>query len=197
MPVRFPSPPQEPDQAIESGLSEIRTAAQPAADTRFAELVSFSDKRYPHEIFSARLDDLRKGQGVASAQPEGWRYLLGSAPTLTSAEVARSTDSDEYLFLGVNSGPFNESFEKALANVSGDDRVRNGDFECRVLRVNALYLVALWLHTKASGEDLFVPLAPTFSPFVAGRVYPVREFDELLTTAAREKPDDLKLRSTL
>jgi hypothetical protein len=197
MPVRFPSPPQEPDRAVENGLSEIRRASQPAAGAPLAELASFSSTRYPLEVFSARLDDLREGQGVASAQPHGWRYLLGSAPTVASAEVARKRDSDEYLFLGVNSGPFSESLEKTLANVSEDDRVRNGDFECRVLRVNSLYLVALWLHSSASEKDLFVPLAPTFSPFVAGRIYSMREFNELLTAAAREKPDDLKLRSTL
>lgn len=63
--------------------------------------------------------------------------------------------------------------------------VQEGTFELRLLRVPALYLVALWRHASA-GDDLFMPLDPAPAPFEARRAYTDSDFAKLTAGLARD-----------
>ena len=88
MAIRFSTPPSESDDAVRHGLAEI---AQTHAGGIRAEAVggaidptSFTS---PHQVYFARLDDLKQGKGVGSAKPQGWRYFVGPLAG-RAAEVA-------------------------------------------------------------------------------------------------------------
>jgi hypothetical protein len=85
-------------------------------------------------------------------------------------------------------GPFVHSTVDALRAAEALEPVRDADFELRLLRVPALNLLVLWLHT-AEGEDLFIPLEPAPHPFDARRSYPEPEFAALVTASTQRALD--------
>src|SRR5581483_7024275 len=185
MPIRFQQPPSVSDEVVRKGLNEVaQTHRFGIAAETIGGAIDTSNITSPHIVFSARLDNLRDGKGVESAQPESWRYFVGSR----SAEVGIGGGRQNN-FLGVNTGPFNEGMQRTLQSVESDPRVQAEDFECRLLRVNALSLAALWLKNKGKGDDLIIPLGPAPAPFVAEKIYGRTEYNELLTKAARSKRD--------
>jgi hypothetical protein len=114
----------------------------------------------------------------------GWRFLVeeGREP-VAAAEVQDRTSAAVPAQL--TEGPFVRSTAESLRAAESLEPVRETDFELRLLRVPAVNLVALWLHT-AGRDDLFVPLEPAPRPFEAGRSYPEPEFAELAAGLARE-----------
>jgi hypothetical protein len=189
MAIRFSTPPSESDDAVRHGLAEI---AQTHAGGIRAEVVggaidptSFTS---PHQVYFARLDDLKQGKGVGSAKPQGWRYFVGPLAG-RAAEVAAGGSGQTYAFRGLNTGQINEQMQALLQSVASDPRVQAQDFECRLLQLNALNLAVLWLKSKASTGDLFVPINSALPEFEAGRIYQADEFNKLLTTAALNKRD--------
>ena len=55
-----------------------------------------------------------------------------------------------------------------------------GNYEVRMLRVPALYVVALWLKDLDGDDDLIVPLVPAPAFLEAGRAYREAEFLDTL-----------------
>jgi hypothetical protein len=189
MAIQFRTPPSESDDAVRQGLAEI---AQTHAGGIRAEAVggaidptSFTS---PHQVYFARLDDLKQGKGVASAKPQGWRYFVGPLAGRT-AEVAAGGSGQAYAFQGLNTGQINVDMQKLLQQIASDPRIQAQDFECRLLQVNALNLAVLWLKSKTPGGDLLIPINSVLGEFEAGHIYQIDAFNKLLTTAALNKRD--------
>jgi len=65
--------------------------------------------------------------------------------------------------------------------------VRDGKVEARLIRVPALYVMALWLKDLDGDDDVVVPMAPA-PPFLeANRPYTEREFLKALTGPAKAR----------
>jgi hypothetical protein len=64
-----------------------------------------------------------------------------------------------------------------VREVEGWPVVADGEYDLRVLRLPALYLMALWLKDRDGHADLLVPLDPPPTGIEAGRGYAA---DELL-----------------
>jgi hypothetical protein len=183
-------PPPDAISNLESGLGQIRTApgGQPAA---FAGMLSSVDEPHwadglPHQAFNLGLDAITAGKGLEGAKPVGWRFLLGqpSQDPAVAAEVEGSLG--QHNFSGLNRGPFVAQTLKAMRLAENDPRVSDGDFEPRFLRVPALYVVALWLKERNSGNDLVIPLEPAPPNLAPGRIYTGLEFTHELETQARQ-----------
>ena len=72
----------------------------------------------------------------------------------------------------------------AIAAAQALPQVGLGSFELRLLRIPALYVMALWLHTPAAIGELLLPLAPT--PIgTAGVPSPVGDLVPVLSSQAR------------
>jgi len=56
-----------------------------------------------------------------------------------------------------------------------------------MLRIPALYVIALWLKERISKGDLLVPLEPTHPAFTPGRIYTANEFEATLRRVAEEQ----------
>jgi hypothetical protein len=114
-------------------------------------------------VFVATLDDLVAGKLLAAAKQTSWRYLLvqGAAP-VAEAELAAARPGKQRAkgkdleFLGLTHGPFTKATVDALSAAEELPQVARADYELRLLKVPALYLVALWLH--GADEDILVPI---------------------------------------
>lgn len=151
----------------------------------------------PHPIYTVALERLAAGdRPLEAAELVGWRALLEEDEKVVAAVELPGADAGRAGAL-VNRGAFVESTVAALSAAERHERVVAERRELRLLRVNALYLLALWLHGAA---DLFVPLAPAPPPLRAGVSYEGAAFEEQLTELARsvaahyegaDRPDEL------
>jgi hypothetical protein len=154
----------------------------------------------PHPTFAVGLERLvARERLVEAAELIGWRALLEENREVVAAVELPGKEPGKSGAL-INRGPFVASTLAALGTAERQKRVVSERVELRLLRVNALYVVALWLYGVEAGEDLFIPLSPAPSPLRAGAPYESTPFEEELFEMARgvaeanraaERPDEL------
>jgi hypothetical protein len=152
----------------------------------------------PHQVFGADLERLAAGDRLEdAARLVAWRALLEEDRQVVAAVELPAGEGKAGAI--VNRGPFVESTVAALGAAEQDERVASARVELRLLRVDALYLLSLWLHASEA-PDLFVPLQPAPTPFRAGTTYEHEPFERELSELARsvaamyesaERPDEL------
>src|SRR5215468_6718442 len=127
----------------------------------------------PHTVYELGLGDVAAGAGLDKARPIAQRYLLVQANRpVAAAEIAVARDAPASRFAQLNDGPFVAGTQTAIAEAEQLPAVQRGDYELRLLRIPALYVVALWLaSTDPSAGDLVIPIAPTPPELVAGQSY--------------------------
>jgi hypothetical protein len=186
MPLKVNQIPAAASQAIQGGLAALaRNRGQVSSE--FAE--KLADGAQPvaagaHQIFNLGLDDLRNERGLDAATSVGWRSIVLKNDTAVAAAEAYPTDRGNWSFGNANYGPFVESTVEALHRAEKHPRVRTATYEPRVLRVPALYVMALWLFS--SRQSLFFPLSPAPKELTAYRAYKETEFLRILTAMAKE-----------
>jgi hypothetical protein len=156
----------------------------------------------PHQVFSVSLEALTAEKPLIDAADfTGWRVLVEEdQAVVAAAEVGRSDGHGGQTDATINRGTFAHSMVEALRAAEQDKRIASARFEVRLLRVVALYVVAVWLHSSEPDSDLFVPLSPAPAPLSAGATYPTLEFQKDLADMANrmlsayqtaERPDEL------
>ncbi|PLW71418.1 hypothetical protein C0036_17940, partial [Streptomyces sp. DJ] len=120
--------------------------------------------------------------GLPHAERTGWQFLVRDGERVVAAETVRSADG--WAFSHVSEGPFVSSTVRALRQAEA----LAGQYEPRVLSVPGLYMVALWLHSDAAGDDtapgeadLLVPLAPAPPGIAAHRPHRVADLIPVLS----------------
>jgi hypothetical protein len=185
MTLRMPEPTEASVETVRSHLSELagRTAFRRRALTRAnpAGLALAA----PHDVYSLGLSDLAEGVSLAAATVDGRRFIVmdGDKP-IASAEVA---DQGRGSGFQATEGPYVESTAAALERAEEDPDLDDDDYEIRVLRIPALYVMALWLKNEQGGTDVLIPLDPTPSPLEAGRKYAPAELLSALAEPARAR----------
>jgi hypothetical protein len=146
------------------------------------------DVAAPHDVYTVGLDALVAGRGLDAAEPVARRVLIMRADEpVATAELA---DAEEGSGLSATEGPYTESTANAIAEVERWPVVAGGDYELRLLRLPAVYLMALWLKDRSADDDLLVPLAPAPPGVEPGRSYDESELFALVRDQARSRPDD-------
>ena len=146
----------------------------------------------PHPVYTLSLKALAGNADVEEAELVGQRCLiLSDDDAVATAEIVDPEGSD-----GVTTtrGPFTEATVATIDEVEGWDEVRERDYEMRLLRIPALYVMALWLHDEGGGEDLFSPLAPVPEGLDEHKRYTWDELSEILQQQAKrllDNPEDL------
>lgn len=177
MPLTTAKAPSGGPRAIQNALSRVLAApnaflARSAGGA--AEDVALS---VPHPVYEVGLDDIARGHLTQATRLDGWRYLLvGGERALAAAEVAAVGDSS-VRFSHFNEGPFVAATVDGLSAAERLPEVNSGTYEVRLLRIPALYLIALWLHDGK--QDLFLPLEP-----VPNGVKPLQRYREKELVAA-------------
>lgn len=197
MPIRFPDPPED-----------VAQAAQPATPARWRRVLraDYADPARgggmavpPQPVFTAGLEQLLRAERAEQTVAAGptWRFSrFDTSGRLGAFEVTPGSPGGSSAAAGDDR--FSAAIREALAVAAEDERVRAGDYEARLFRVPALYLLALWLHA-AEQPDLFVPLQ-AIAGVETRRVYDQESFLGALREAAEttlsayrdaERPDEL------
>jgi hypothetical protein len=117
----------------------------------------------PHPVYVATLDDLVAGRLLGAARQTSWRYLLvqgdvaiAEAELGVARRAAPGAKPKDPEFLGLTHGPFTGATVDALHAAEALPQSAKADYELRLLKVPAVYLVALWLH--GANEDILIPM---------------------------------------
>jgi hypothetical protein len=189
MPLRDATPPPDAASLVSAGLADIegarRPEVRPAAAMAEEPAHALSD---PHPVHTLGLDDLAAGRGLADAPLVAWRYMVsdGGKPP-AAAEVTVDRDGHPTAFDHINRGPFVSATVRARKAAAKLPSVRDGDVEVRMLRIPALYVMALWLKHLDGGPDTVIPLDPAPDFLEAKRAYTEAEFLQALAAPARAR----------
>jgi len=160
MPITFPKAPRAADARLVGHLTELtRESKGPMAAMRM-ESLSHSEA---HPVYFVPLDALTGGKLLEAAKQTSWRYLLvqDNAP-VAEAEVsagsrgAKGAKSGSPEFLSLTQGPFAGATIDALDAAERLPQVARADYELRLLKIPAVYFVALWLH--GAKDDILIPM---------------------------------------
>jgi hypothetical protein len=190
MPINLPPEPAQGAAVVTKALTDFRASAlatlaggggvmgsSALLQASFAQLTT----SLPHPVYDLGVDAIAAGRGLDAARLNGWRYVLeDSGKPFAFAEL----DGTGQNFYSFNTGNFPAAVSAAVAQAEQLDYVKAHDAELRVLRISALYVLALWLHPK-QGEDLIIPVGPVGHKLVAGRPYGVDDFLALLRDPAK------------
>lgn len=182
MPLNLPGPPSGTSDQVMSKLHVFADGAKfttKALSAARKEQLALSS---PHQVFTMGLDDITSGGGLDRARPVGWRFLVEEGGRLiASAETTLKQDGTHEVSQ-FTEGQFVAATDNAIKAVRNLPQLASEGYELRLLRIPALYVMALWLHSPAS--DLLVPIAP--SPIAKeGKPVPPAEFFGDLSELAR------------
>ncbi|WP_117208731.1 hypothetical protein [Allorhizocola rhizosphaerae] len=182
MPLHLPEPPNGAPDDVRSKLRKFAEEGKFTGKALHGARKEQLDVSTPHQVFTMGLDDVLAGGGVDRARPAGWRYLIEEAgQPIASAETSAGPDGTQEVSQ-FTEGPFVAATDKAMKIVRKLPKLEAAGFELRLLRIPAVYQMALWLHSAE--EDLLVPLEPS-SIGKEGKAMPADEFFNDLAELAR------------
>jgi hypothetical protein len=190
MTLRVPESPAKTVDAIQRHLSDLAGRAEfqhrALSGARLGDLALAA----PHDVYTLGLDAIARGARLTDAEPVGRRFLvMDEDRAVAAAEVADEEGSG----FQANEGRFVRATAEAIRRAEADPELADGRYELRLLRIPALYLMALWLSDDDGRGDRVIPLEPAPQPLQAGESYVPEELLALLRGPARrrlEAPDD-------
>lgn len=151
-----------------------------------AEIQNSPSTHRPHLIRTIGLSDLVGSNNLDEARNIGWRFLAtATSGRKISVEIDDTSDHNYHALL--NQGPFVESTEQVLEYLQNEPLVQQGTYTFSILKIPALYVMALWLHDQSGNSDQLIPLSPHPNTLTSGRLYTVEEFVDALRESARQK----------
>ena len=188
MPVTFAQPPR---QVAEITQRQLRDMAQQkhftiaplaAAEPSKIELAS------GHAVYNIGLSDLLTDKPITAAPFTAWRFIVNAgAPDSAAAETLQDPEQGIPTFASVNAGPFVTGTIAALKTLATDPAFAKGDWEGRMIRIPALYIMAIWAHEKKTNADLIRVTAPVPPYLDASKNYTWPEFKAALQEPAKQK----------
>jgi hypothetical protein len=191
MPIEYPKPPAEADKAAADGVLEVhRAETRGRVRARSLREIGDGGRRLasPHAVFNLGLADLAKPGTLANAPMTAWRYLVEEAgAAVASAEVGVDAKGAVRGLDHVNEGPFVKATAPAQKAAAKLPQIRDGRVEARIVRIPALYVMALWLKDLEGDDDVIVPMAPAPPYLEANRPYTEQEFLRALSGPAKAR----------
>lgn len=167
-------------EAIRDGVAGL--ARRPEYRDRALGRAEALDVAAPHDVYTLGLDALEAGQGLDAAELVARRVLI-----MRARDAVATAELDESETLSATEGPFAAATAAAISQVESWPAVAEGDYELRVLRLPALYFMALWLKDESGNDDLIVPLEPAPDGIEGGRGYDEEEIVGELRERARAR----------
>ena len=144
-----------------------------------------------HPVYSVKLGDLVENRGLDRARLTAWRFLLfEGSDAVAAGEISVDQKSGDIQFSSINSGPFVAATFQAFQTRLKDPELEQQEWDVRVLRVPALYLFALWLHSTGEREDRLIPIGPVPEFLEKDRTYSRRDLEERLLPVAMRKREE-------
>jgi hypothetical protein len=191
VPIEYAKPPPGAEKAAAAGVLDVHRSEAPGrARVRSLREVGAGGRRLsaPHAVHNLRLTDLTKHGRLADAPMTAWRYLVEEdGAAVASAEVGVDRTGNVRGFDHLNEGPFVQATAAAERAAAKLPQVRDGRVEARIVRIPALYVMALWLKDLDGDDDVVIPMAPAPQFLEANRPYTEREFLNALAGPARAR----------
>lgn len=191
MPLRTPEPPANALNLISDAIRRVSEAAPEATRTMTiggAEPREL-DAVLPLQVYTLGLDAIETGD-LTAATAVGWRYLLMRrehpiAAVELDAPIGRGGKPGRLRFSHFNEGPFVEESLRAVSQAENMDETAVDDFEIRILRIPALFVMAVWLH--GDKKDILLPMPPTHEQLNPNEPYTAKKFLSRLTKPSQER----------
>jgi hypothetical protein len=188
MPVTFAAPPPQVTQITQRQLQDMAQhkhftiAPLAAAEPARIELTS------GHAVYNIGLRDLLSDRPLTAAPLTAWRFIVNAGtPDSAAAETHQDPEQGIPTFASVNAGPFVTGTVAALKTLATDPAFSKGDWEGRMIRIPALYIMAIWAHEKKTNADLIRVTAPVPAYLDANKTYTWPEFKAALQEPAKQK----------
>jgi hypothetical protein len=168
-------------RTLEQGLGEL-AQRQGFEDRRLAAAAPAAlAVAAPHDVYSLGLEDLAAGRGLEAAEWVSRRCLIldGDHP-IAAAELP---DPDGANGFTTTEGRFAATTATAIQGAEDAP----GEYELRLLRIPALYLMALWLKDRNGTDDVLVPLDPAPAELQPNERYSDQQLLERLRDRARSR----------
>jgi len=162
MPITFPKAPREAAAKLVDHLTELAKERRlpHRMPPMHLETLSHSEA---HGVYFVPLDALAEGKLLSAAKQTSWRYLLvqddaaiGEAELSAGRRSAKGAAARSLEFVSLTHGPFAPATVEALGAAERLPQVARADYELRLLRIPAVYFVALWLHR--ADDDILIPM---------------------------------------
>jgi hypothetical protein len=196
MPVTFAAPPPQVTQITQRQLQDMAQhkhftiAPLAAAEPSKIELTS------GHAVYNIGLSDLLSDKPITAAPFTAWRFIVNAGtPDSAAAETHQDPEQGIPIFASINAGPFVNGTVAALKTLAADPAFTKGDWEGRMIRIPALYIMAIWAHEKKTNADLIRVTAPVPAYLDANKTYTWPEFKAALQEPVKQKlanDDDTK-----
>jgi hypothetical protein len=191
MGIEFAAPPPKLVAALSSDLKKNATRGEWTISTLSGMTGSKLSIGSGHRVYTMGLDQIAAGYKASQLEPQAWRFLVTAGKETVAAvesDNAPSTKAGTGKLASVNAGRFVESTASALAALAGEKSVASeGKSEPRLLRIPALYVMALWLHDEKTGKDSVQVLAPAPDFLTVDKVYGMDEFLAALKAPAEQR----------
>ena len=163
MPITLRNIPRQGAARLAGHLTELLRQKTVPSNMPVAMRLEALSHSEPHPVFYAPLDALAGGKLLDAATQSSWRYLLvqddaavAEAELSVGRKDAKRAGPKALEFLGLTHGPFTAATIEALAAAEQLPQVAAADYELRLLKIPAVYLVALWLH--GAKDDILIPM---------------------------------------
>jgi len=146
----------------------------------------------PHPVFHLGLDEVGRPGCLERVAMTGWRYFVTEGDAVVAAaEALASSPHGPLLGTQTNEGPFVAGSVAALSRAESLPQVDAGHYALGLLRVPALYVVALWLRDEQppGAHDLFVPVEPAPAPLQVGVAITAEAFEQALVEVKAAKAE--------
>ncbi|HWW23256.1 MAG TPA: hypothetical protein VNY78_05095 [Edaphobacter sp.] len=187
MPITFAAPPRQVAELTQRQLQEMAQhkhftiAPLAAAEPGKIQIDS------GHPVYNIGLHDLLSNKPITAAPFTAWRFIVNAGtPDSAAAETLQDPEQGIPTFASVNAGPFVTGTIEALSTLATDPAFTKGDWEGRMIRIPALYVMAIWAHEKKTGVDLIRPIPP-IPPYLAAKTYTWPDFKAALREPAQQK----------
>jgi hypothetical protein len=188
MPIIFSTPPVASVRELETNIFELARLGEQGPRSFRAAAPDDIEPTAPHKVFDISLNDLLQGHGLDNPRLVAWRYLVTRQnDVIAAAEVDCDEPQVKHAFGLLNEGPYVTATSKAL-RIGEEQKVLEGvSLEFTVIRIPALYVMAVWLRDEKGMDDVIIPMPPTHSLLEPWKHYTKSEFGDILSQAARDR----------
>jgi len=187
MPFTLIQPHPRVAEAISHTLQEMATQKRFSIQSLAEAQPHQIDVTSAHPVYNIGLDDVLNRKRISQLPQTAWRFIVRAATTETAAVETPLAPDDGQVIAAVNSGPFVTGTIAALQGAAQHPSFAKGDWEGRMIRVPALFIMGVWAHEKASGEDLIRVIRPAPSYLTADKDYSWDDFLAAIEAPARQK----------
>jgi hypothetical protein len=123
-------------------------------------------RTHPLQTFGLTLAQVVAQASVTDAQELGWQQLIRRKGKLVaSADAVPYGEPGDWVCSEIYEGPYIAGTEHAAEVAHNIPAVLETLFVPRLLRMDALYLLTLWLSSADPGQDLIAPIGPAPAPY--------------------------------